>query len=934
LSTRETVQALKLKLKAAHQRIAELERPAPDNGVLAGRTPELLSMLETVKAFVLFSDEQGRPVFYNQAYARIMKELLGIDMKPGLKPHMLLESAEQREVWEQCHRRALSGETFGFEYEHRKSEDEQYWFKVNYSPIRHGDRVVGFCEITHDVTAAKLLEEAQRETESKYARLFDKMLDGFAYHRMVFDDSGLPIDYVFLEANAAFENLTGLSSSDLIGSRVTEVLPGIELDPTNWIGRYGQVAAGQGEQRFESYSPTLGRWYSVYAFSPKRDHFAVLFSDITDSKEAGQERERLVLAIEQSAESVVITDTSAQIQYVNPAFERVTGYPRSEAIGANVRFLKSGEHTDAFYKQMWKTLTAGETWEGDLTNRRKDGSLFLEHATISPVRDSTGEIASYVAVKRDITQLRRSEAALRESEGRFFQISNHIDEVFWLGDVRDREHHDLLYLSPAFESMWQQSIADVLADPSLWRACVHPEDAQMVSEAFERLLQHNRDYMVHYRIVRPDGSVRSIEESGWLIHNEGGGPIQVAGTARDVTARVELQQEAKALEEQFRQAQKMESIGLLAGGVAHDFNNLLTVINSYAAMGRADLREDDPLRDDLGEIEAAGKRAAALTRQLLAISRKQVLNQTILDIDQVVQGVESLLRRTIGAHISLRVICAGELGPVLADKGQLEQVLMNLVVNARDAMSGGGILTIQTARVDTIVRTAAPAEPKTGPTVTISVTDTGVGIPLEAQTRIFEPFFTTKDIGRGTGLGLSTVHGIVAQSGGRITVDSTVGEGTVFRVYLPVMENPAAPPISAPAPEARRPAGHHGTERIIVVEDERGVRNLVVRILQRAGYDVTAFSTAVEALDEFERLDGQVDLCLSDLVMPGMGGKELAERLTDRWPAVPLLFMSGYSPEALASRVHVRPDVQLFSKPFTPGELRAIVRQTLDRDRE
>jgi PAS domain S-box-containing protein len=493
-----------------------------------------------------------------------------------------------------------------------------------------------------------------------------------------------------------------------------------------------------------------------------------------------QTRRLLTTAIEQSAESVVITNTTGTILYVNPAFERITGYSRAEAIGQNPRILQSGEHTQTFYEALWMTITSGEVWHGRLKNKRKDGTFYIEDASITPVRGEGGEIVNYVAVKRDVTH--------------------------------------------------------------------------------------------------------------------------------------ELQ-----LEEQYHQAQKMEAIGQLAGGVAHDFNNLLTAIMGYTALALQTLPPESVARNDLQGVQKTAERAANLTRQLLAFARRQVIQPTLLNLNELIVNMSKMMGRLIGENIEIVTRAAPDLGMVRADAGQMEQVLLNLVVNARDAMPDGGKLVIETANV-VLDRDYARqhSEVASGEYVMLSVSDEGMGMSHEVQARIFEPFFTTKEQGKGTGLGLATCFGIVKQNGGQIWVYSEEGYGTSFKVYLPRLKQTQMPTAPSDKPETLPP----GKGRILLVEDEPVVRELARRTLHEQGYKVLTASNGIEAMRLLEgQAAARIDLLLTDVIMPKMGGRELAERLTALRAEVKVLFMSGYTDDAVIQHAILEHGAAFLQKPFSPAAL-------------
>jgi signal transduction histidine kinase len=419
---------------------------------------------------------------------------------------------------------------------------------------------------------------------------------------------------------------------------------------------------------------------------------------------------------------------------------------------------------------------------------------------------------------------------------------------------------------------------------------------------------------------RKDGGVAWIQLDAVAVRDEEGKVRYFQAFVRDITER-------KALQEQLVQAQKMEAVGRLAGGIAHDFNNLLTAIKGNADLALMDLPAATPLRSDLEEIQAAAERAARLTRQLLMFSRKQVAEVEPLDLNQLLQDLEKMLRRILGEDVDLHLRTASDIGLVEADRGQMEQVVMNLVINARDAMPKGGKLTIETTQVELDADYARlHAEVTPGPHVVLSVSDTGQGMDAETQRHIFEPFFTTKPEGRGTGLGLATVYGVVKQCRGHIWVYSEPERGTVFKIYLPVSaalaREPARPSLGAAVPG--------GTETIVLVEDETGVRDLAVRVLERFGYSVITTHSPLEALEVFQTRGGPLDLILTDVVMPKMSGPELIEQVRSIRPDIKVLFMSGYTDETVMRHGILAAGVPFLQKPFSSTQLATKVREVLD----
>jgi signal transduction histidine kinase/ActR/RegA family two-component response regulator len=457
-----------------------------------------------------------------------------------------------------------------------------------------------------------------------------------------------------------------------------------------------------------------------------------------------------------------------------------------------------------------------------------------------------------------------------------------------------------------------------------------PEDRQAEYDAFRTEVIEGRPFMARETVrVHRDGTRIDVSISTAAIHDAAGRAVGSVALYVDIGGRKRAEEALRQSQEQLRQAQKMEAVGRLAGGIAHDFNNLLSAILSYSEMVMTDLPEAHPSREDLEQIRQAGARAAELTQQLLAFSRRQLLQLRPLDLNTVVAGVDRMLRRVIGEDVVLQTVLAPDIRSTRGDAGQLEHVLMNLAVNARDAMPAGGTLTITTTDLDVgEAGLATWPELSPGRYVTLAVRDTGAGMTPEVQERIFEPFFTTKPVGHGTGLGLSTVYGIVAQSGGQVFVRSAPGAGSTFTICLPVHTAEAEPTVASPPP---RPV-HGGAETVLLVEDELLVRQLTHEILRRSGYQVLEASDGAEALRLLGDHPGRIDLLLTDVVMPGMNGGELAHRMRSVRTGIRVIFMSAYSSEAVANHGVLSPGAAFLQKPFTIEELVARLRDALERE--
>lgn len=529
------------------------------------------------------------------------------------------------------------------------------------------------------------------------------------------------------------------------------------------------------------------------------------------------------------------------------------------------------------------------------------------------------------AVERELREAgerkarRKAEVSLEESRRMLSLILDSIPQrVFW----KDRESRYLGCNRPFAEDAGvggPDHIVGKTDDDLAWcnTADRYRADDRTVMEADEPMLAYDEP------VVVADGSPRWVRTSKLPLHDAEGCVVGVLGTYEDITERREL-------ERQLMQAQKLESVGRLAGGVAHDFNNLLTVIFGHVDFLISQLHPDDPARAGVDEIRHAAERAAELTRGLLAYSRRQVLEPVVLDLNQVIGGLESMLRRLIGEDVEMQIRLADGLGRIEADLSQLEQVIVNLVVNARDAMPTGGRLTIETA--DVVLDEAFAADhagARLGPHVALTVSDTGHGMEAEVLERIYEPFFTTKDVEKGTGLGLSMVYGIVKQSGGSIWCDSELDKGSTFTIYLPRVEAEAEAP---PSPE--RSAASAGDEVVLIAEDEPRVRELMAAMLKPVGYTVLTAAGGAEALAIARAHDGPIDLLISDLVMPRMSGRELAGRIVDLYPDIGLLFTSGYSEDAANSDGRMIRGAAFLQKPFSREDLITAVRELLDRRRE
>jgi PAS domain S-box-containing protein len=581
--------------------------------------------------------------------------------------------------------------------------------------------------------------------------------------------------------------------------------------------------------------------------------------------------------------------------FVNKTWLMFTGRRLEQELGNGWTSSLHPEDLVRCYETFCASFKARKNFHLECRLRRADGEYRSILCSGVPRFDPAGEFAGYIGSDIDITDL--------QSEERFRQLAENIDQVFWMLDLATKK---VVYASPAFEKVLGHSVSELYRDRSWLMQTVHPEDRARIQEAFANV--GSRPLEETYRIVRPDGAVRWIHDRAFVVRNAEGEPYRMAGIAEDITDQREL-------EEQLSQTSKMEAIGRLAGGVAHDFNNLLTVIGGYSHMLLESTYSGDPRRDHLEQILNAANQASILTKQLLAFSRRQVLQPKLVNLNHLLTNLKAMLERIIGERITIETALDPELRSIKADPHQLEQVIMNLAVNARDAMPDGGTFRIETAMAGTAHSTSGDSPDESGSLVRLTISDTGCGMDERIRERAFEPFFTTKGVGKGTGLGLSTVYGIVRQNEGTIHVDSHPGQGTVFELEFPVATGETAD--AAPAKSTlQRKAG----ETILLAEDEPAVRGLVRETLRELGYTVLEASDGYEALKLIEAHKTGIHLLLTDVIMPLMNGHELAERLKTICPATKVLYMSGYTDDVLAFH-GIEPEIDFIQKPFSGSDL-------------
>ncbi|HBA86650.1 MAG TPA: histidine kinase [Geobacter sp.] len=763
---------------------------------------ESLVMNSTVPTFVL--DREHRVIIWNRA----------LEALTGIKPAAVLGSKELWRIFYQTERPVLADMVLDGDLEsipkyydnHQMSElisggvqaqgryrdphGNWHYISISSAPIRDSEgELVGAIQIMEDITERKQAQDAHEKTRRQLQLILDAAGEGI---------NGVDMDGRITFVNPAAAQMVGWTQEDLLGQNQHALMHHSKADGTLFPERecpisvacYSGIPQQGTDELFWRKDGTS--FYVEYNCSPIREDgklvgAVVIYKDMTERRQAEDQLLKLSQAVMQSPVSIMITDTSGTIEYVNPRFCQVSGYSAEEVIGQNPRLFKSGKTSPEHYKNMWETVTSGRVWSGEIYNRKKNGETHWEQATISPIRNSAGAISHYMAFKEDIA---------------------------------DR----------------------------------------------------------------------------------------------------------KKLEEQLRQSQKMEAIGQLAGGVAHDFNNILTVILGFGQMLQQSLSEDDPRYEHMLQILEAADRATQLTKSLLAFSRKQVMLLQQVELNDLTRKHTKFLVRIIGEDVTLKTCLSQEPLPVMADSGQVEQVLMNLVANARDAMPGGGELWIKTESVQLDIefyRQHGYGAP--GRYALITVSDTGHGMNVATQQKIFEPFFTTKSPGRGTGLGLSIVYGIVKQHGGYVTISSQIGSGTTFSIYLPLLSEKVR---LVEKSQSSLPSG--GSETILVVEDDAAVGRLVESVLKRYGYQVILADSGEKALEYYDAKWSEISLALLDVIMPKMNGKQLCEELRRRTPTLKVLFLSGYTADLIKDKGIFMEGVDIMKKPAKPVELARKVREMLD----
>jgi two-component system, cell cycle sensor histidine kinase and response regulator CckA len=903
----------------------EPARPAatPQQPIDAGplRAEFFRAVFEQSAIGVAIVQLDGRPVLANAALERFLG-FTGAELRE--RTYQAITYPDDLALDAELAAQLVAGQVDSYVVEKRycRKDATIVWGKLTVSLLRTQAGQPEFVlAMVEDIDERKRVEGALKASDARFRESFDASGVGMALVA--------PGGRIF-EVNDALCQFLGRNAPDVIGRNFADFThPDDEAETRRHIDRFyaGEVHSYQMEKRYlHADGQTI---WGLLTVSLVRDssgtplHVVSQVQNITAQKvarEALRESElRYRRVLDTAYEGVWTIDRAAITDYVNDRMAELLGYRADEMLGRSMfEFMDDGARLDAARNFQRRQLGVMEKHEFRL--QRKDGTELWTLMATSPILDDEGRFAGALAMVTDITEAKRAELALRESEARYRGLV----ELAPDGILVHCEGR-IVFANAAAARLLGAATPDALIGRS-GLDFLDPEYRQTVRERMDQRYPLGTVLpRLEERIVRLDGSTCDAELAGITI-TYGGRPARQV-IIRDLTERRRAEASVRELEEQFRQSQKMEAVGQLAGGIAHDFNNLLTVINTYSELLLNEMDTASALREEVAEIRRAGMRAALLTRQLLAFSRKQILQPRILDLNTVVMELEPMLRRLIGEHIRIVTRQEGDLGPVKADPGQLEQVLINLVVNARDAMPDGGTLLIETANVhlDETLIARHPAL-KTGAYAMLSVSDTGFGMDEATRSRVFEPFFTTKEVGKGTGLGLSTVYGIVAQSNGYIWCDSEPGHGTTFKVYLPSAGDDE-PRVTEPSRGATAP---RGAEVLLLVEDEDQVRALARRILERYGYKILEARDGRDALRIAEGYEGRIDVLVTDVVMPELAGHQVFQSLLKARPTLRVLYMSGFTEYDIIRRGFVHAETAFLQKPFTATGLAQAVRAVLN----
>ncbi len=814
------------------------------------------------------------------------------------------------------------------EYRILRPDGDVRWISARIFTVRNArGRPVRVAGIAEDVTAQRQEEDSLRRSE----KLLDSFFRASSAGMLLLDEK---LRYV--RVNETLADINGVPVEKHIGRTVSEVLPKLApvivplmrqvLDEKRVVTRAisGEVPRSPGTYRhwIASYFPVFTNPISVGG----------IVVDITDQKqteEALRQSERrfqetnshLNALITAVPDLVLILDEDGRYIDVWASHEILLYADPSKMLGRTMHEVMPPEYADLFLGVVRETIRTEKSQTLEYRLPVAAGERFFEGRT-ALLKSRDGEKKKVMWISRDITARHMAEQALKQSQANLAEAQRMTHLGSWELDLTDTNNinaNSLRWSDEVFRIFGHEPGTVTVSNETFFQA-VHPDDRGPIQEAVAEAVAGGTSYSIDHRIILPDGSERWVHEQSQIVRDPATGrPLKMLGTIQDITER-------KELEDRLRQSQRMESIGRLAGGVAHDMNNTLTVIQGFGEMLLRGLPENDPNRQYAQQVMESSQHAAAVTKQLLAFSRRQVLRPEVLNLNHVISHMERMLQKLIGEDVLLTLRLGNGLWSVRVDPTEMQQVIMNLAVNARDAMPRGGAIAIETENVEFKDLFNPDVSLPAGQYVTLTVTDTGTGMDETTRAHIFEPFFTTKGKDKGTGLGLSMVYGTVKQSGGDIRVRTAPGKGSSFRIYLP---RHAAAPVAGPAPAPENPV-RGGQETILLVEDEDAVRQVSAAMLGRLGYTVLPAKNREEAMDVLKAGDRRADLLITDLVLPRTDGKKVAAEARTAVPGLKVLFMSGYPHHVLGEHLTLEPGVHFLQKPFTIDKLAAAVRRAIE----
>jgi PAS domain S-box-containing protein len=774
--------------------------------------------------------------------------------------------------------------------------------------------------------AAAERERSVRESEVRYRLILEQASDGIV---VVAPEGRIVL------ANSRIAEMLGYTGEELLRLPLERVYAPGELErvPMGWEELMREPVVVRERRLIRKDGSTFMAELSVRRTSDNMAQAIVRDISVRHAAETAirSERDLLEGILATSVAGIAVVTPEGRVVFLNSRAEALLGVTRADlpdwfAPRQEWRFVdRRGGPLPDEQRPVRRVIRRDEpVQDARLIVERPDGTRRILSINGAPLRGAARDVTGVVLSISDITEAEAAQKALRDREEQLERVTSAVPGVVYQYVVGPDGAGRFAFVSRRAEELLGASAEAILADSTRAWATMEPDDREAMQADFVRATRTLAPRSFDFQARGPGGSMRWLRDLATAAPSRDPGWVVWSGVIVDITER-------RRLEEELLQSQKMESIGRLAGGVAHDFNNLLTLVHGYAELLAKDLEESDPRLGPVNEIRHASDRAIGLTRQLLALSRRQVLTLIEVNVDTLLLDMERILRRVLGHDIIVETVAGARAGLVRADPSQLEQVLLNLAVNARDAMPGGGTLTLETRRTSLSVQHTGPdgRGVPPGDYVELRVTDTGIGMPRETQNMIFEPFFTTKPAGQGTGLGLATVHGIVHQSNGFITVESESGKGTSFRIFLPRLPDSVETPAPAPAPPReerhRLPPGM----TVLVVEDDDGVRQLTRRVLDQYGYGVVEARSGAEALELLGKGGAEVGAVVSDVMMPGMSGRELVAQVRERWPVLPVLLLSGYAGVDLGEAGLRGPHQGFLQKPYSPAALAAALEDLL-----